>query len=228
MPLYMEHILATDPNQPTSTATEYNTRYMSPRREDYIQHVVLPKIGSARPSSLSRSFLSADVDPNSTLSASEYRLRYPNHQPKRPFVFHAQPSHVFDFVPMPINSRVSPRFDPSPSFTKDTEYHERFPNYRSYVPIQELVPPHLSSQPNMPSPTQIKKERMTRSQYFHELVTDSDRFNGGQRHVGSSEQRSAFQWPNHMQQKQPMPSYTTMNMYEPMPPIHRYTLNASN
>ncbi|CAF2678139.1 unnamed protein product [Rotaria sp. Silwood2] len=232
MPLYMEDVLATDPNRRTDSATEYRTRYMSPRREDYAPHIVLPRISTNRPVSRSRSFLSYDVDPNSTSTASEYRLRFPNHHPKRPYVFHAQPSHVFDFVPMPVNSRVSPRVDLSPSFTKDTEYHERFPNYRSYVPIQELVPPHLPAQPNMPSATQVKRDRMTRSQYFHELVTDSDKYNGGQRYVGNSEQRTAFQWPYHMQQQQQQQQqstpYSTMNMYNPIPPIYREVLNASN
>lgn len=203
---------------------------MSPRREDYIPHIVLPKIGTVRPASRSRSFLSCDVDPNSTSSGSEYRLRFPNHHPKRPYVFHAQPSHVFDFVPIPTTSRVSSRVDASPTFIKDTEYQERFPNYRSIVPIQELVPPHLSSQPNMPSPTQLKKERMTRSQYFHELAIDSDKINGGHRFVANSEQRAAFQWPNNAspQQQQQKQSYTTMNMYETIPPISRQFLNASN
>jgi hypothetical protein len=202
---------------------------MSPRREDYIPPVVLPKIGSARPLSRSRSFLSFDVDPNSTSNASEYRLRFPNHHPKRPYVFHAQPSRIFDSIPTPINSKISPRLESSsPSFLKDTEYQERFPNYRSYVPIKELVPPHLSAQPNMPSATQLKKEHMTRSQYFHELITESDKFNGGQRYVGNSETRTAFQWPYHIQQKPQGTSYSTMNMYEPMPPIYREVFNASN
>jgi hypothetical protein len=202
---------------------------MSPRREDYIPPVVLPKIGSARPISRSRSFLSFDVDPNSTSTSSEYRLRFPNHHPKRPYVFHAQPSHIFDYVPTPINSKLSPRIEASPSFLKDTEYQERFPNYRSYVPIKELVPPHIPSQPNMPSATQLKKERMTRSQYFHELVTDNEKFNGGQRYIGNSEQRTAFQWPyHHVQQKQPFTSYSTMNMYETIPPIKREIYNFSN
>jgi hypothetical protein len=201
---------------------------MSPSRQDYVPPVVLPKIGTAQPLPRSRSFLSFDIDPNSTSSGSEYRLRFPNHQPKRPYVFHAQPSRVFDYVPMPINSKLSPRVGSIPSATKDTEYQERFPNYRSYIPIKELVPPHHPSQPNMPSPTQLKKERMTRSQYFHELITDNEKFNGGQRYKNSSEQRTAFQWPHHLQSKQPLTSYSTMTMYEPMPPIQRELLNASN
>jgi hypothetical protein len=201
---------------------------MSPRREDYLPHVVLPKIGTARPPSRSRSFLSFDVEPNSTSDASEYRFRFPNHQPKRPYVYHAQPSHIFDYVPMPIHSKTTPRLEASPSFIKDTEYHERYPNYRSYIPVQELVPPHIPSHPNTLSATQQKKERMTRSQYFHELITDNDKFNGGQRYVGNSEQRTAFQWPHYMQQKKQPTSYSTMNMYEPIPPIYREVFNASN
>jgi len=172
---------------------------MSPRREDYISSVVLPKIGSIRPVSRSRSFLSFDVDPNSTSNTSEYCLRFLNHHPQRPYVFHAQPSRVFDYIPTPINSKISSRLESS--FQKNTEYQERFPNYHSYVPIQELVPSHLPSQPNMPSAIQLKKERMAHSQHFHELIMDSDKFNGGQRYVGDSESRTTFQWPYHIQQK---------------------------
>jgi hypothetical protein len=201
---------------------------MSPRREDYVPPVILPKIGSAQPLARSRSFLSFDVDPNSISTASEYRLRFPNHHPKRPYVFHAQPSRVFDYVPTPINSKVSPRFESSPSFLKDTEYQERFPNYRNYIPSQDLVPPHLSSKPNLPSATQLKKEQMTRSQYFYELFSENEKLNGGQRTLGASEQRTAFQWPQYVQQKPPVKSYTTMNMYEPMPPIYREVFNGSN
>lgn len=203
---------------------------MSPRREDYVPHVMLPKIGSARPLTRSRSFLSFDVDPNTTSSASEYRLRYPNHHPKRPYCFHAQPSHVFDFPPAPPNSKPSPRFESSSSslFIKDTEYQERFPNYCAYIPVQELVPPHISSRPNMPSATQLKKERMSRSQYFHELITENEKFNGGQRSIGSSEQRTAFQWPYRMQPTAQGTSYSTMNMYESPSRVHREVLNTSN
>ena len=208
--------------------TEYRTRFMSPRREDYVPHVVLPKIGSARPLTRSRSFLSFDVDPNTTSSASEYRLRFPNHHPKRPYCFHAQPSHVFDFPPAPLNSKPSPRLEPSSTFVKDTEYQERFPNYRTYVPVQDLVPPHVPPRPNMPSATQLKKERMTRSQYFNELIAENEKFNGGQRSVGDSEHRTAFQWPFHMQPKAQGTSYSTMNMYESAPRMHREVLNSSN
>lgn len=203
-------------------------RYMSPRREDYVPHVVLPKIGTARPVSRSRSFLSFDVDPNSTSTVSEYRLRFPNHSPKRPYVFHAQPSRIFNYEPIPTNSRLSPGLESSSSFLKDTEYQERFPNYRSYVPIKELIPPHIPAQPNTQSYTQLQKGRMIRSQYFHELITDSDKFNGGQRYVGNSESRTAFQWPSHIQQKPQATSYSTMTMHEPMPPIYREVFNVSN
>jgi len=214
---------------------------MSPRREDYIPHVALPNIGSPRPLSRSRSFLSFDVDPNLTSNASEYRLRFPNHHPKRPYVFHAQPSRIFDYVPTPIPSKlsprldstpipskISPRLDSTPTFLKNTEYQERYPNYRSYIPIKELVPPHISVQPNTPSFTQLKKERMRGSQYFQELIMESDKFNGGQRFVGNSETRTAFQWPYHIQQKPQATSYSTMNMYGRMPPIYREVFNASN
>jgi hypothetical protein len=200
---------------------------MSPRREDYLPPAVLPKIGSARPTPRSRAFLSFDVDPNSTFTSSEYRLRFPNHHPKRPYVFHAQPSRVFDYIPALLNSKVSPRTESSPTFLKDTEYQERFPNYRTYIPSQDLVPPHLSSHPNIPSPTQLKKERMTRSQYFHELITENEKFNGGQRTLGSSEQRTAFQWPSHVQQTPKPKSYSTMTIYEPIPPIYREVYNSS-
>lgn len=199
---------------------------MSPRREDYIPPVVLPKIGSARPLTRSRSFLSFDVDPNSMGSSSEYRLRFPNHHPKRPFVFHAQPSQVFDYTPASTtNPRLSTR---SPTFLKDTEYQERFPNYSTYVSKKDLVPPHISAQPNVPSYTQAKKELMTRSQYFHELINEHEKFYGGKRIIGDSEQHSSFQWPQQYQPKIPPKSYTTMSMYEPMPPIYREVFNSSN
>ena len=208
--------------------TEYRTRYMSPRREDYVPHIVLPKVGSARPLPRSRSFLSFDVDPETSFSASEYRLRFPNHHPKRPYCFHAQPSHVFDFPPSPPSSKPTPRLESSPTFVKDTEYQERFPNYRAYVPVQDLVPPHLPARPNMPSATQLKKERMSRSQYFQELVTENEKFNGGQRSVGVSEHRMAFQWPYRMQPAAQEPSQSTLNMYEPPPRMHREVFNSSN
>jgi len=53
---------------------------------------------------------------------------------------------------------------------------------------------------NMPSAIKLKKERMTRSKYFHELIMDGDKFNGGQRYVRNSKSRTGFQWPYHIQQ----------------------------
>lgn len=195
---------------------------MSPRREDYIPHVSLPKLSNNRPASRSRSFLSFDTENNGTGGASEYRFRYPNHQPKRPYCYHAQPSHVFDFVPAPAtNSRPNTRFDASPSFTKDTEYHERFPNYRAFVPIQELTPPHLSTQANVPSPAQKRKETMTRSQYFHEMAVENEKLYGAQTMAGDSEQRSSFQWPYHPRHVPATNAYANLNPYETIPPIRR-------
>lgn len=225
MPFYKEHIFAHDGNQSTNSTTEYQTRFMSPRREDYIPPVVLPKIGTARPLTRNRSFLSFDVNPNSMVTSSEYSLRFPNHHPKRPFVCHAQPSQVFDYTPAPTTSRLSAR---SPTFLKDTEYQERFPNYSTYIPTKELIPPHLSAQPNTQSYTQAKKERMTRSQYFHELINEHEKFYGGKRMIGDSEQRTAFQWPHQYQPKVQPTSYSTMTMYESMPPIYREVFNSSN
>jgi hypothetical protein len=123
---------------------------------------------------------------------------------------------------------------------KDTEYQERYPNYPSFIPMQELLPPHMSSKPNMKSDTQRKKELMTRSQYFHELALDNARLNGGQRTMGVSEQRNAFQWPHRypqpqqkqQQQEQPTqvypPYHTPRNIYEPLPPIQQTIVNAYN
>ena len=207
----------------TGKMTEYRKQFLSPRREDYSPHVALPKINAGRPPSRSRSFLSFDVDQNTTSSASEYRFRYPNHQPKRPFVHHAQPSHVFDFAPMPVNTNPHSRQELSPSFSKDTEYHERFPNYRATVPLQDLMPPHLSSSADLPSATQLKRERMTRSQFFHELALDNEKFQGNQRQVGHTEQRAAFQWPYHPQQKPAAHSYSNLNLFEAIPPIQRFS-----
>jgi hypothetical protein len=138
---------------------------------------------------------------------SEYRLGFLNHRPKRPYVFHAQPSHIFDPLPTPNNSKDSSRLGLSSSYMKASEYQDRFSNYRSYLPIKESVPSHS----NLLSDAKLKKDRMTRSQYFHELITESDQSNGGQRYIGNSEQRTAFQWPSHVQQE----------------PIHREVLNTS-
>jgi hypothetical protein len=148
---------------------------------------------------------------------SEYRLGFPNHRPKRPYVFHAQPTHIFDPLPTPNNSKDSSRLDLSSSSMKASEYQDRFSNYRSSLPIKESVPSHLTSHSNLLSDAKLKKERMTRSQYFHELITESDQSNGGHRYNGNSEQRTAFQWPSHVQQE---PSY----IYQP---IHREVLNTT-
>jgi hypothetical protein len=80
----------------------------------------------------------------------------------------------------------------------------------------------------MPSAIKLKKERMTRSKYFHELIMDIDKFNGGQRYVGNSQSRTAFQWPYHIQQKSQATSSSIMNMYERMSPIYPEVFNASN
>lgn len=83
---------------------------------------------------------------------------------------------------------------------------------------------------------------MSRSQYFHQLVLDNEKYDGGQRNVGISEQRNAFKWPYHYpqpQQKPPLqqqdqppvvyPQYTTpRNIYEPLPPIQRTVVDAYN
>ena len=131
----------------------------------------------------------------------------------------------------------------SSSAVKDTEYQERFPNYQSFMPIQALLPPHLSGKSNQQSDTQNKKDHMSRSQYFHQLVTDNEKLSGGQRIVGTSEQRNAFQWPypypqpqqkpiQQQQYEQPAtvyPPYSTpKNIYEPLPAIQRATIYASN
>ncbi|CAF0834005.1 unnamed protein product [Rotaria sp. Silwood1] len=221
------------------SATEYRERFMSPRREDYNPNVFLPKIDSIR-SSLTRSCLSLNTEPDTTLSSSEYRLCFANHHPKRPYVFHAQPSHVFDYVPMPINNRSTSRLSANHSVLKDTEYQERYANYPSFIPVHALMPPHLPSKPNTLSDTQQKRERMARSQYFHQLVVDSDKLNGGQRSFGTSEQRNAFQWPRRFSQSQQKkiqqqvstpaypPYYTPRDIYEPLPTIQRTIINGFN
>lgn len=177
------------------------------------------------------------------MTSSEYRLGFPNHHPKRPYVFHAQPSHVFDHVPKPPKPRQTARLSASVTSLKDTEYQERFPNYRSFIPMRELQPAHISLIPDKLSETQQKRVRMDRSQYFHQLVTDDDKLHGGQRYVGASEQRSAFQWPlrptyqqsAYQQQQQQdgaaqvYPAYfIPRNIYEPMPTMRRASVNAFN
>ena len=150
------------------------------------------KIGTHRPASRHRSFLSAEIDANAPLSPSEYRLRYSNHRPKRPYVFQAQPSRIFDFLPMPNTATSTPRLQAS---TYRTEYLDRFPNYRSFVPLEQLMPPHFSSQLNTPSIAQQKKDRMTRSQHFQDLATQHDPSPYEHKQLGDTEQRSAFRWP---------------------------------
>jgi hypothetical protein len=142
---------------------------------------------------------------------------------------------------MPITTKTSSRLSGTSSVLKNTEYQERYPNYPSFIPMQELLPPHLSGKSNMQSDTQRKKERMSRSQYFHQLVVDNEKLTGGQRTVGTSEQRTAFQWPYHFppsqqksrQQQEPpatvYPSYSTpRNIYEPLPLIQRTIVHAFN
>jgi hypothetical protein len=238
--------------------TEYRERFLSPRRDDYKPHTVLPKIDSTRPPS-SRSFLSFDKNSNQVLSSSEYRVGFTNHYPKRPYVFHARPSHVFDYVPLPISTKPVSRLSASTASLKDTEYQERFPNYSSFIPTRELLPDHISTQPNIPSGMQNKRDRMGRSQYFQQLVSDDDKLHGGQRHVGASEQRTAFQWPYQIPNYQKYhefpssssssaaaaaaeaaeaaktttaqvypPYYVPRNIYEPLPTVQRMSVNTFN
>jgi hypothetical protein len=84
---------------------------------------------------------------------------------------------------------------------------------------------------------------MSRSQYFHQLVQDNEKFSGGQRIVGISEQRNAFQWPYHYPPSQQRPSFpqqqidvpptvyppysTPKTIYEPLPTIQRTTIKAT-
>ncbi|CAF1232578.1 unnamed protein product [Adineta steineri] len=127
----------------------------------------------------------------------------------------------------------------NPTNLNDTEYHERFPNYRSFLPTQELLPAHISAKPDVQSETQKKRDQMNRSQYFQQLIDDHDRLHGGHRYRSTSEQRTAFQWPPHIspskqtprqQQEIPMPisqPYSTpRNIYEPLPPIQRTKVNS--
>ncbi|CAF1235490.1 unnamed protein product [Rotaria sordida] len=221
------------------SATEYRESFMSPRREDYSPHVALPKLDSIR-SSLTRSCLSLNIDSNTPSTSSEYRLCFENHHPKRPYVFHERPSHVFDYVPMPINNKSSSRLSANRSVLNNTEYQERYRNYPSFIPVHALMPPHLPSKPNVLSDTQQKRERMGHSQYFHQLILDSDKLNGGKRSSGTSEQRTAFQWPHRLslnqqhtkQQEASTPVYsqyyTPRDIYEPLPTIQRTIINDFN
>ena len=213
---------------------------MSPRREDYGPRAVLPKFPRKRSAS-HRPLISSDIDPNPLSESSEYRLCFENYHPKRPYFFHEPRSQVFDYVPKPLTVKSKTKLSLNASFSNGTEYQERFPNYRSYISTQDLRPAHISGTPDMQSETQKKSENMRRSQYFHQLVVDDERLNGGRRNVGTSEQRTAFQWPYHLSQLPPTPRqpqeiptsvrqpyYTPRNIYEPLPSIQRKSVNTSN
>lgn len=212
---------------------------MSPRREDYNPHVTLPKLSSTQRVS-SRLFLAPDADLNASFTSSEYRLCYENYHPRRPYVVHAQPSHVFDYVPLPLDKPGSRIGTSTRAPLKNTEYQERYPNYPSFIPTHALIPPHLPSKPNLQPDTQLKRDRMARSQYFDQLIVDSDKLNGGQRYFGTSEQRNAFKWPfnshqpqQKIKQEEPqLPAYQSYygprNIYEPLPTIQRSIVNDFN
>ena len=207
---------------------------MSPRREHYVPHVSLTKLESTR-LPLSRSFLSFDFDVDSPSTTSEYRLCFANHHPKRPYVFHAQPSHVFDYVLKPLDRKSIARSSSSSSVLKDTEYQERYLNNPFFNSLQELLPSYLSTTLEMQSARKQKKERMARSQYFHHLIADNEKLIGGKRHVGTSEHRTAFRWPydlspseqNAQQQQRDLPTptyspyYVPRDIYEPLPTAKR-------
>ncbi len=116
------------------------------------------------------------------------------------------------------------------------------------MPVQELLPPHRTvGQSSTQSDTQQKKEHMTRSHYFHQLVQDNEKLSGGQRIVGTSEHRNAFQWPYPYPQVQPRPPLLQQpqqqyievpppvyppylppkNIYEPLPPLQRTIIKAT-
>jgi hypothetical protein len=140
---------------------------------------------------------------------------------------------------MPPTRKTSLPLSISSSALKDTEYQQQYPNYRSFIPVQELLPPHLAAKANTQSDAHNKKEHMSRSQYFHQLIIDNEKFNGGQRIVGTSEHRTAYQWPYHFPQPKQKPQQqqqevsttvcqpysTPKNIYEPLPPIQRTTVN---
>ncbi|CAF0835011.1 unnamed protein product [Didymodactylos carnosus] len=190
--------------------TEYNSRFKPPKKEDYVPHVTLPHL-SSRPPSRTKSYQDKSVN-------SEYRLCFPNHFPKRPYVYHAQPSRVFEAE---TNDCLT-----------STEYRERFPNYRKFIPYSELLPPHLSQSINIPSATKQKKDTMSRSRYFHELITDA-KANSLSSLTDTSEQRTAYQWrppPPKQQQHEPksydVSTSSALNYYEKLPSI-RAKANAS-
>ncbi|CAF0896130.1 unnamed protein product [Adineta steineri] len=235
----MGRVLSTEKEDTTSSGTEYRECYLSPRREDYGPRAVIPKVPVKRSLS-NRSALSYDLEQNPLSEATEYRLCYENYRPKRPYVVHEGRSHVFDYVPKPLSMKPMSKLPVNPTNLNDTEYRERFPNYRSFLPTQELLPAHISAKPDVQSETQKKRDQMNRSQYFQQLIDDHDRLHGGHRYRSTSEQRTAFQWPPHIsqskqtprqqQQEIPMPisqPYSTpRNIYEPLPPIQRTKVNS--
>ncbi|CAF1187935.1 unnamed protein product [Adineta steineri] len=234
----MGRVLSTEKEDTTSSGTEYRECYLSPRREDYGPRAVIPKVPVKRSLS-NRSALSYDLEQNPLSEATEYRFCYENYRPKRPYVVHEGRSHVFDYVPKPLSMKPMSKLPVNPTNLNDTEYHERFPNYRSFLPTQELLPAHISAKPDVQSETQKKRDQMNRSQYFQQLIDDHDRLHGGHRYRSTSEQRTAFQWPPHIspskqtprqQQEIPMPisqPYSTpRNIYEPLPPIQRTKVNS--
>ncbi|CAF1322186.1 unnamed protein product [Adineta steineri] len=234
----MGRVLSTEKEDTTSSGTEYRECYLSPRREDYGPRAVISKFPVKRSLS-NRSALSYDLEQNPLSEATEYRLCYENYRPKRPYVVHEGRSHVFDYVPKPLSMKPMSKLPVNPTNLNDTEYRERFPNYRSFLPTQELLPAHISAKPDVQSETQKKRDQMNRSQYFQQLIDDHDRLHGGHRYRSTSEQRTAFQWPPHIspskqtprqQQEIPMPisqPYSTpRNIYEPLPPIQRTKVNS--
>ncbi|CAF3941308.1 unnamed protein product [Adineta steineri] len=234
----MGRVLSTEKEDTTSSGTEYRECYLSPRREDYGPRAVISKFPVKRSLS-NRSALSYDLEQNPLSEATEYRFCYENYRPKRPYVVHEGRSHVFDYVPKPLSMKPMSKLPVNPTNLNDTEYHERFPNYRSFLPTQELLPAHISAKPDVQSETQKKRDQMNRSQYFQQLIDDHDRLHGGHRYRSTSEQRTAFQWPPHIspskqtprqQQEIPMPisqPYSTpRNIYEPLPPIQRTKVNS--
>ncbi|CAF0825130.1 unnamed protein product [Adineta ricciae] len=235
----MGRVLSNEQEPPPNLGTEYRECFLSPRREDYGPRAVLPKVPVKRSLS-NRSVLSCDLDKNPLSDSSEYRLCYENYRPRRPYIFHEQRSQVFDYVPKPLNPKPTAKAPPkNTNSLSDTEYHERFPNYRSFIPTRELLPAHISANSDVQSHTQRKREEMRRSQYFQQLIADNERLSGG-RDIGTSEQRTAFQWPLHLSETQrtprqsetptfiPKPYFTPRNIYEPLPPIQRASVDTTN
>ncbi|UJR27922.1 hypothetical protein I4U23_009182 [Adineta vaga] len=234
----MGRVLSTESDLSSSLGTEYRECFLSPRREDYGPRAVIPKAPVKRSLS-NRTALSYDLDRNPLSDYSEYRFCYENYRPKRPYIHHEQRSQVFDYVPKPLNPKPSMKLPvQTTNGLNDTEYHERFPNYRSFIPTRELLPAHIPVNSNVQSHTQRKREEMRCSQYFQQLIADNERSNGG-RDIGTSEQRTAFQWPFHLSHSQRTPRqpdvstpnskpyFTPRNIYEPLPPIQRTSVNTS-